>query len=152
MSLPGYMKPFKYKTPRIRQPKAGPRLETQKEDEGLTGLVNGEPASAIEERFARALWKRRLDFDFNWNVYTAFSLPNQKRRVDFVVHLPPSFPIEIDGEIAHKGAEQKEEDRIRDATIDDTMMKRGWMPIRRVDGSMLSTQQGADSMVSMLFV
>ena len=144
-------KPFQYKVPKYDRPGRARRFQREKEDEGLTGYVNGEPASEIEERFARALRKTTYTLDFQYEVNTAFSLPHQQRFVDFVVYLPPPMPIEIDGGIAHKTIEDKEADRIRDATIDDALRNFGFMPIERIDGDKLLTQEDADAVVSDLF-
>jgi len=113
--------------------------------------VNGEPASKIEERFAIALRQRRLDFDFQYNVWTAYSLPTQDRVIDFVVYLPPPQPVEIDGEIAHKTIADKEADRLRDGVIDETMSLYNWSPIERVSGDDLQKQDDANAIVRELF-
>ena len=148
MTLP---KPFQYKVPKYDRPGRARRFEREKEDEGLTGFVNAEPASEIEERFTRALRKTNYSFDFQYEVNTSFSLPHQQRFIDFVVYLPPPMPIEIDGGIAHKTIEDKEADRIRDATIDDALRNFGFVPIERIDGDKLLTQEDADAVVSDLF-
>jgi len=145
-------KPYKYTIPRERKTERGRRVQREVEDEGLGGFVNAEPASEIEERFAIALRKRQLDFDFQHSVWTAYTLPTQERSVDFVVNLPPPTPIEIDGGIAHKTVADKEADRMRDGVIDATMMPYGWLPITRVDGENLQTQDDADTIVRELFV
>ena len=144
-------KPFQYKVPKFDRPGRARRIEREKEDEGLTSYVNGEPASEIEERFARALRKTQYRFDFQYEVNTTFSLPHQQRFIDFVIYLPPPMPIEIDGGIAHKTIEDKEADRIRDATIDDALRSYGFIPIERIDGDKLLTQEDADAVVSDLF-
>ena len=146
------IKPYKYTIPRERKTERGRRVEREVEDEGLVGFVNGEPASKIEERFAIALRKRQLDFDFQHSVWTAYSLPTQNRVVDFVVHLPPDQPIEIDGAISHKTVADKEDDRLRDGVIDDEMGKYGWMPIKRVSGDDLRTQEDTDAVARELFI
>ena len=81
---------------------------------------------------------------------TTFSLPLLQRFVDFVIYLPPGMPIEIDGGIAHKTIEDKEADRIRDATIDDALRPYGFIPIERIDGDRLLTQEDADAVVNEL--
>lgn len=145
------IKPFQYKVPKPRKTERGRRVEREAEDSDLSGFVNGEPASEIEERFAIALRRRGLDFDFQYSVWTAYSLPTQDRVVDFVVYEPPAYPIEIDGGIAHKTIADKEADRVRDGVIDDTMQKYGWMLIQRVSGDDLQTQDDADAVVRELF-
>lgn len=146
-----FPKPFQYKVPKYDRLERARRFQREKEDEGLTSFVNSEPASEIEERFARALRKTALTFDFQYEVNTAFSLPHQQRFIDFVVYLPPPMSIEIDGGIAHKTIGDKEADRIRDATIDDALRNFGFLPIERIDGDKLLTQEGADAVVSDLF-
>jgi hypothetical protein len=145
-------KPFQYKITRERKTERGRRVQREVEDENLSGFVNGEPASKIEERFAIALRKRRLDFDFQYNVWTAYSLPTQDRVVDFVVYLPPPQPIEVDGEIAHKTVADKEADRVRDGVIDEEMARYNWPPIKRVRGDDLQKQDAADLIIREMFV
>ena len=70
---------------------------------------------------------------------------------DDIQSVPPPMPIEIDGGIAHKTIEDKEADRIRDATIDDALRNFGFIPIERIDGDKLLTQEDADAVVSDLF-
>lgn len=145
------IKPFQYKTPKPRKTTRGRRVQREAEDENLSGFVNGEPASEIEERFAIALRGRQLGFDFQYSVWTAYSLPTQDRVVDFVVYLPPAQPVEVDGGIAHKTVADKEADRVRDGVIDDTMRTANWSPIVRVSGDDLQTQDDANAIVREMF-
>ena len=62
MTLP---KPYQYrKIPRRPEKMRANRQPRVTENEVLTGVVQGSEASDIEERFAKALYKNKLDFDF----------------------------------------------------------------------------------------
>ena len=132
MTLP---KPFQYKVPKFDRPGRARRIQREKEGEELTGFVNGEPASDLEEWSATVLREWQIDFDYEYEVYTAFTIPHQERKVDFMCYLPPMLPLEIDGEISHKTAGDKEADRVRDATINDALRIFGTIPLERVDAS-----------------
>ena len=129
-------------------PKRLNRIPQRKEDEGLTGWVNGVEASDLEERYARALAENGKDFQFQYEVYTAYTLPGEQKKVDFLVE--DQFPEEVDAAFTHKTAEQKSYDRIRDAMIDEHLSKYGMMPVRRIDGDRLQTQESASIVVSEL--
>lgn len=149
--IPSYLKPFKYKVPNYSRPDRARRVEKQKEDGELTGMVGGEPASDIEERFAIALRNANLNFSFQFPVWTAYSLPSEERTVDFMVWEPPGFPVEVDGFIAHKTAEDKQADMERDALINEVLSKEGRQPVRRVDGETLYDQSAANAVVGEMF-
>lgn len=151
MTLPSYMKPFKYKVPNYGRPNRARRIEEAKEDGELTGMVNGEPASDIEERFAIALRNANLDFSFQIPVWTAYSLPYEQKQVDFMVWEPPGFPIEVDGFISHKTAGDLQDDMERDALIDEVLSKEGRARIQRVDGDRLADQDAANAVVGEMF-
>ena len=113
--------------------------------EGLTGQVMGKDASDIEERYARALFKQGVEFQFQYDVWTAYTLPTEQKKVDFVVWdggVP--FPEEVDAAFTHNTAEQKAYDVERDGIVNDAMASEGWQPIRRIDGERMNTQEGAD--------
>lgn len=121
------------------------RIPFPPSDEQLSGFVRNEPASDLEERYAKALTRMDKEFDFQYEVYAAGTLPGEEKLVDFVVWdggIP--FPEEVDAAFTHKTAEQKGYDRIRDALVDESLSKDGFQPIRRIDGERMNTQEGAD--------
>jgi very-short-patch-repair endonuclease len=116
------------------------RMAGVSNDERLTGYVKGKEASDLEERFARALHNKRKDFDFQQEFLTAHSIPGQEKEVDFVVHNGQPQPIEIDGTYAHKSGEQRANDQVRDAILNEHLGQRGYLPIIRIPGTELETQ------------
>ena len=151
MTLPAWAKPYKFK--KAAAPKPGPmnRIPQRAEQEGLTGFVHGKGASDLEERLARALDARTLDYAFQYIVDTATSLPGEANNVDFVVFAGQGQPIEVDGNFTHKSAEQRGEDRIRDALIDEALQPRGFLPIMRVKEEDVSSIDAAVQTVEELF-
>jgi len=141
------MKQYKYKL-RSRPPKMPlNRLAGVSNDERLTGYVKGKEASDLEERFARALANTGKDFDFQQEFMTPHSIPGQEKEVDFVVYDGQPQPIEIDGTYAHKSGEQKANDVVRDAILNDELGKRGYLPIIRIPGTELGTQENTTAIV-----
>jgi len=126
------------------------RIPQRKEDEGLTGFVHGVEASDLEERYARALEGFGKEFQFQYEVYTAYTLPGEQKKVDFLVNDGQYYPEEVDAAFTHKTAEQQSYDRIRDAVIDEHLSKYGFQPIKRVDGDRLQTQEATNTVVSEL--
>lgn len=147
------MKTFRYKvrrTPRKEMPFG--KIQVVKEDEGLTGVIYGSPASDIEERFARALStdSRITGFTFREAVIAPRSMPGQLE-IDFVVQVGPLvYAIQIDGEIAHKGTAKKMDDARKDALVNQYMRRFGARPVIRIDGEKLASQEDADKLVRML--
>ena len=128
------------------------RIDEPATDEGLTGIVKGRKASALEERFARALRKASQIDNWWFDVFveTEFQIPGQFNRVDFFVWVSGVLnPIEIDGDWVHKSAEQKNKDLERDAVLDVVLMKRysPVVPIVRIPGYKCETQESADQVV-----
>jgi len=117
------------------------RLAGVSNDERLTGYVKGKEASDLEERFARALYNKRKDFDFQQEFLTPHSIPGQEKEVDFVVYDGQPQPIEIDGTYAHKSGEQRANDQVRDAILNEYLGQRGYLPIIRIPGFALETQE-----------
>ena len=147
------MKQFRYKIRRIaRREMPFGQIRRIRADEGLTGFIYGSPASDIEERFARALDHdtRITGYSFREPVISPRSLPGQLE-VDFVIQMGPVvYAIQIDGEIAHKGAAKKADDARKDILVNEFMKQYGAKPVIRVDGEKLATQEDADKLVRSL--
>lgn len=149
--MPKLPKPFRYRL-RPKPPKQKlNRLQGFAEQERLTGFIHGQEASTLEERFARALDRRGLRFIFQQRIDTPYQIPGQESELDFVVEEYGTHPIEVDGLWIHKGAAQKAKDELRDAILDDILGKQGWLPIVRVPGNELETQERANEVVGALF-
>lgn len=146
-------KPFKYKISRgNNKPAAFGKIKRETADEELTGLIGRDAASDIEERFARALYKdaRVSGFSFREPVITARNLPGQLE-VDFVVQSGPEiYPIQVDGEYAHKGASKKADDARKDNMVNEYYKQYGARLVQRIDGEKLQNQEDADRLVRSL--
>ncbi len=126
------------------------RLGGHSDDEVLSGYVKGKSASDLEERFARALYNKGKDFDFQQEFMTPHSIPGQEKEVDFVVYDGQPQPIELDGTFAHKSAEQKANDVIRDAILNEVLSRYGYLPIIRIPGTELESQEDTMAVVEMI--
>lgn len=104
--------------------------------------VQGKRASELEKIFSIALAKIGIEYLFNWRVYSPFQLPGQENLIDFML-VNTMQPIETDGEIAHKGAEQRQSDKARDQMVDEILRPQGYMPIIRVPGTKVDTLEKA---------
>ena len=149
--MKGVIKPYKYKLPPRPPRQPIDRLRDVKEKERLVGFVHGEPASTNEERFAKSLDQKKYDYVFQKWISTPFQIPGQDYEIDFVVYEMGIHPIEIDGSWVHKGAEAQEQDKVRDAILDDMLSKAGWQPIKRIKVDETWDQERYDELTGELF-
>lgn len=142
-------KPFRYSDYFGRRKKRdlnAPRPEANKTDEGLTGLVRGEKASDLEERLARAFYKLKIPFDFQVEIRTRTSMPNEDRKVDFVIR--GNQAVEPDGQISHfMNVGQKGRDYLRDLQLNEAFAQMGMLPIIHIPFHKLDTQERTDAYV-----
>lgn len=121
-------------------------------EEGLTGLVHGIPASDIEERFARSLDRMGIPYEFQKSLLAPSNLPGNYK-LDFLVYNPKDgrlYPIAVDGEFAHKSAAQRAKDTLKDIMLNSA--KQGeYQPVERLDYTKLDSQEIADQTVNDLF-
>lgn len=121
------------------------RLQRATDDEGLTGIVQGKDASDLEERVARSLYKRKLEFQFQYLVQTAVSLPQEDRNVDFIIDNYGTYQaLEVDGEIGHKSQSAQEKDAMRDIFVNEALEWLNIKPIVRIAWDKLETQELTD--------
>lgn len=121
------------------------RILPRGNNETLTGQVQGQRASDIEERFAIALMKKKLRFFFQYMIYTVVTVPGNENMVDFLVEYNGIWKaFEIDGEIGHKTASQKGDDVVRDALVNEALMKIGVGPLTRIPWTKLEDQEAAN--------
>lgn len=130
--------------------------------EEFTGIVQGKAASDIEERFARALDKKGYDYEFRPVYLGGRNIPGSVE-LDFMVFVGgQQFAVQIDGEFAHKSAEQKANDRAKDGQLTqylegllDAPRPMPFNPdgalVTRIPGDYLETQAEADWVVEGLF-
>ena len=110
----------------------------------------------MAERFANALDAYPVVTYYKYSVLidTPFQIPGQLNEVDFFVYVGVwVYPIEIDSEMAHKTAEQKAHDMIRDQQLDPVIAKKwpGARNIQRIPGAKVQTRDDANLLVRSLF-
>ena len=110
------------------------------DDPPLTGWVQGQQASDIEERVARSLDAEGLAYSFNVPIATAVSLPGEKKVVDFLIH-DLGIPLEVDGEIGHKTQAQQGNDTVRDLLLNPVLARDGFSEIVHLPWWKLDTQE-----------
>ena len=125
--------------------------EQPKPDEGLTGYVQGQDASALEERFARSMDKnQRIQwYDFQKSYVAPPGVAGEKT-LDFLVGAGLIYPIQIDGDWIHKSASARARDRDSDAEIDQILQGSAQL-VKRIGGHELETQEMSDRLVEELF-
>jgi hypothetical protein len=73
-------------------------------------------------------------------------------RVDFMVQVGGIwYPIQIDGDFAHKTSGQKNDDRAKDAILNNRLQGTGAMPVQRIPGHLLETYEMATQIGKELF-
>jgi len=146
---------FKYKLNRPRHddlPLGTPTVV--RSDETLTGWVNGNKASDIEERFARALSSIGKEFAFRLPVISPRNMLGWLE-VDFLVaHIPYYYPIQIDGEYAHKNESKKQKDAMKDILVYENLRNEygNVVPVIRIPGSYLATHEEAVTKAKDIFI
>lgn len=142
------MKPYRWKLPpKPRPDDAVHRATAAVEGAALTGMVRGKEASDHEEYFANSLNRFDAPFEFQPSFIAGFNIPGEIR-CDFILTLGQWQPVQIDGAIAHKSAAQREQDRVKDAILDERLSKEGASPTIRIDAEQyLSTQDESDAYV-----
>lgn len=114
-------KPYTRKMPSNRASEIRPikRTKDLQDDPPLTGWVNGLPASDLEERYARGLRRNNQDFSFQVEIATAFTLPRDKKTVDFLIDSGGFLqPTEIYGPL-HQWPQAQLEDAEREAELNE---------------------------------
>ncbi len=135
------------------------RIRQEKDAEILTGVVQDTKASDIEERFAKALSKKGISFEFQ----RSFLAPRNTAgnyMLDFLISgATKPLPVAIDGQYAHRTAAQKGNAIFKDDVFNT---KNGWryQAVARVgyNGTLngkpvlpgLETQEAADQTVEEL--
>lgn len=123
----------------------------REDEEVLTGYVRGLPASDLEERMARSLDKYKLSYQFQVEFPTAFSLPYQQRKVDFVVN--GDQPLEPAGKIGHyMSIGQSAEDQLRALFLNETFAALNMKPLKTIPYWEVPDQQRMDRKIEDLFL
>ncbi len=136
--------PRRYKPRKRLEPiSALNRIAPEKAQEVLTGQVHNQVATDIEERFARSLYKQKIEFHFQVSFFAGRNMPGEVR-LDFLIVGLFLQPVQIDGEFAHKSASAKARDLLNDARVDNHLAGSGALPTIRIDGVYLQTQEESD--------
>lgn len=120
--------------------------------EELTGYINGEKASDLEERSARALAKLEIPFDFRSRISPMSGLTDAHENImgeveiDFLcMYYGKIYPINIQGEISHFFASwQRTRDEQKEAKINKALEPYKAHPLILLPYWRLSTQILAD--------
>lgn len=160
--MSGLPKRYVYKVEKDRpgKPRSTQIVDTPGDEEPLTHQVQGQPASDLEERFARALDKnpRVLRYDFQ-SFYLGPTRNSQGTiTVDFMVESAGQiWPVQVDGEYAHKTQSQRDEDAQKDQILNQRLGKQGIRQVQRIPSKenmhlgVLDTQESADRAVEIMF-
>ena len=128
--LPDEMKPFVYRVPRPARGEVDFFPTSPKPEELLTGYVHGKRASDLEERFALALDHFGIQFIFQFEVASAYSLPGEEKLIDFLVFDGGlGIPIEIGARFFHASPSEQERERERQNIINPILQLRGILPL-----------------------
>ena len=123
-----------------------------REDEGLTGFVQGQKASDLEERVARALSNNNIRFQFRVFVPTQFSFPGQSKELDFMVFFGLIVqPLSVKGPVSHSTSAQIQDDFARENLLNPVFAQGGALPLRSLFWWQLETQEDADKAIRDLF-
>ena len=151
--LPGAVKAFQYKT--VKAPQTAfrhDRPQVMNDGEVLDKEVQGQAASDLEERFAKALDKNSRVTGYEFRVpYLAGRSMLGEVELDFAVYAPLLYPVQIDGEIGHSSAEQIAKDLFNNARLDEHLRGIAAAPVVRVKWLDLQTQDDADQLVREMF-
>lgn len=128
--------------------------------EFFSGTIGFNKASQLEERFARELVRRSIEFTFQVRVSPMFGLSTHKSNtpgeveIDFLaVWRGLLQPIQIDGEIAHyKMAWQKDKDKNKDDIVNSALKSFGAQPVLRIPYWQIWTPEQTRLKVMEIFV
>ena len=151
--VPSLVKPFQYKVRRAAALEPTPPLAERAEEEILLGFVHGKKASALEERFARALDESRLQFIFQYPVYSAYSIPGEERKIDFMVFDGPILiPVEPKGGFIHQSPSRRAEDARRTQVLNEALRRIGIRDIIELKSDEPRDMDSAREIVRSLFI
>ena len=139
------MKPFQYKIPRSPARTTNvDRLTDSDPIETFTRELQGMKASDIEERSARSLDRRNISYDFR-QAYIAPRNVQGEVELDFMVYIGNVMqPVQVDGEFSHFTQQQKQEDRVKDAILNERLRRDGAYPVIRIPQRHLEYQEQSD--------
>jgi len=126
-----------------------PSIRITKPTEELVGIVQGYPATDIEERMYIAFLHNKIldeDIEFQPSYLAGRNLPGEIRP-DFATYDEALIKVWFaDADYWHRSGEQKRKDETNDAILMQRMEGRIQFPIR-ISGEDLETQEDADRSV-----
>ena len=144
------MKPFIWPKPKREPQDQQPALDIPLEQEELTGVVKGFPATDIEERMFIAFINNGVhpdDIQYQPS-YLAGRNMSGEIRPDFALHVGGQIQVwYADEEFFHKTAEQQAKDNFNDSRLFEMMDDAIEWPIR-IPGDDLDTQERADEAIA----
>jgi hypothetical protein len=149
------MKYYKLKVPKTKKPEfRKPKPLEIREEEGLSGFIMGQRAdSAYEERAYKSMKKNRnvTNIEYQPSYIAGRNMPGEIRLDFSAIAFGLLWPIQIDGTWTHKSAEQQEEDRVKDAILNNRLMGTGAQLVTRVPDYELKTQELSDRYFEEMF-
>lgn len=157
-------KPYRYRVQRV----AAPDYTTENvlrvgNQEQLTGQINGQKASDLEERVAKALSKVEAGFEFRARI-TSDALGQRRLTSEFAnirgeieidmlaERSGETIPIFVDGQISHHVAPwQAEQDKIKTDATNEFGKQFGWREAVRIPFWEILDQDAADRRIRNLF-
>ena len=150
------VKPYKYRNPRIARPDFDVQGVTRVgHKEVLTGMINGEKASDLEERQYKSFRKLGVDAQFRARISSLLSgsrrltstmrnLPGEVE-IDLLLDYSPVIPIFIDGQISHfMSPWQRVKDAEKAAIVTEFGSGLGWRESIRVPFVDIMTEEDSD--------
>ena len=130
-------KPWEYEIDEPAHPTSGNRESSiSAENESMAHYVRGERSSKEEYWLSKAWDKLQdegsvLSWIFQPSYFTLANVPGEVR-LDFMVNIPPSLPVYVDGLWIHKSAEAQSRDKLNDARLNERLQREGAMPVVRI--------------------
>ena len=120
-------------------------------EEEFTNFVNGQKASDIEERMARAL--RTIGREFSFQIEVPITGKFHAKLVDYLAFSGGLiYPIEVYGEIGHATSAQKAADNDREAELNQTFRRNGRQHLQVDWWWELNTQEAATRKAQRMFI
>ena len=121
-----------------------PEIEIAGDDVLLSGTVKGKKASSTEEYFAMGADALGWAYFFQYEIYTATSLPGQPRQIDFILFRSPiGEAVEVDGPF-HRVFGEQANDTFRDSQLREPLIRLGFKPsVRHIAGEFFTSREGA---------
>ena len=147
---------FKYRTSRTRRlARTGTKPQLAKEDEELTGFVQGKRATEPEERWYRAALKNRAILQTTFQINMGSPGLQGQRQLDFLHRTVFGWrAVEVDGAaFVHKGESKRARDRLRDIQRIEGLRKMSIrvLEIEHVTDDRLQTQADSDKRAKEVF-